>query len=145
MSREDTGSPTGADRRGVLALIRVLADSGLELLHGAARMATSEGRIILHRLSVRLGLYFAGLCVAAMGALLVLVGASFLLARAFGADPWVGLVVVGAAAGVAGSLAARRALRSLGAPDLAFQATLAELDADVAALRGGDATRDPSR
>jgi hypothetical protein len=127
---------TGADRRGVLALIRALADSGLDLLHNTARMAASEGRVVLHRLTVRLGILLAGLLVAAAGLLLALVGAALLLTRLSGVDDWLAFVLVGGAALAAGALLAVRAMARLSEPDLAFPATLEEFRADVEALRG---------
>jgi membrane protein implicated in regulation of membrane protease activity len=121
----------------VLALIRALADSGVDLAHGTARMAASEGRIVLHRLTVRAGLLLAGLLAASTGLLLCLGGAALLLASASGMETWLALVLVGVLAASAGTAAALRAIRRLGEPDLAFPATLAELEADVEALRGG--------
>jgi hypothetical protein len=122
----------------VTALLRVLLDSGLDLVHNTARMAASEGRVVLHRTAVRLGFFFAGLVVAAMGLLLVLGGASVVLARVAGMELWLALVLVGAATLAAGAAFAARAMDRLGEPDLAFPATLAEIEADIAALRSGN-------
>ncbi len=138
-----SGSPARAGRRGVLALLRVLLDSGLDLVHNTARMAASEGRVVLHRLAVRLGFFFAGLVVAAMGLLLALGGAAVVLARATGMQLWLALVLVGVATAAAGAAFAVRAMERLGEPDLGFPATLAEFETDIAAMRsGGDADDD---
>jgi hypothetical protein len=136
VQRNESAAGPGADRRGVPALLRALADSGMDLAHGAARMAASEGRIVLHRLTVRAGLLLAGLLAASTGLLLCLGGASILLARASGMEIWLALVLVGAVAAAAGTAVALHAVRRLGDPDLAFPATLAEFEADVEALRG---------
>jgi len=119
----------------VFALIRAMADSGLDLVHGTARMAASEGRIVLHRLTVRLGLFLAGLLVAATGLLLGLVGGSILLSRLAGIDQATVFVLAGIATLAAGAIVAVRASRRLGDPDLAFPATLAEFQADLEAFR----------
>jgi hypothetical protein len=138
MQRTGTSHPAGADRRGVFALLRALVDSGLDLAHNTARMAASEGRLVLHRLAARLGLFVAGLLVAATGFLLGLVGAALVLARATGMDEWLAFVLVGAVTSAAGALLAVRAMRRLSEPDLAFPATLAEFEADVRTLRDGN-------
>ncbi len=126
-----------ADRRGVFALLRALADSGLDLVHGTARMAASEGRIVLHRVAVRLGFLVAGLLVAAVGLLLGLVGVALVLARVAGLDDWQAFLAVGVVTLAIGAVFAARAMRRLGGPDLAFPATLAELEADIEVLRNG--------
>lgn len=107
----------------------------MDLAHNTAQMAASEGRIVLHRLSVRFGLFVAGLCVAAIGLLLTLVGGAVVLARLAGVDEWLAFVVVGIVTLAAGAAFAVRAMRRLDAPDLAFEATLAEFKADIEMLR----------
>ncbi len=141
MQRNGSVPKAGADRRGLFALIRALADSGLDLAHGAVRMAASEGRIVLRRLAARLGLLLGGLLVAASGLVLLLGGLALLLARISGMEPWLALAIVGAATLGAGAVLAAGALRRLSEPDLAFPATLAELQADVDTLRGGRTCR----
>jgi hypothetical protein len=137
VQRTETARPEGADQRGIFALLRALADSGMDLAHNTARMAACEGRIVLHRVAVRLALFAAGLLVAASGLLLVLVAAALALARVAGIDAPLAFFIVGAVALAAGAAFAVRAMRRLSAPDLAFPATLAELTADVDALRSG--------
>jgi hypothetical protein len=127
----------GAERRGVLALLRALVDSGADLARNTVRMAASEGRVVLHRAAMRLSLILVGLLVAAAGLLLVLVGAALALIRLAGVNDWLAFLAVGAVALAAGAAFAARALRRLTGPGLAFPATLAELKADVEALRGG--------
>lgn len=136
MRQQEGVSGNGADSRGILALLRDLAESGGDLAHNTARMVASESRVVLHRLAVRLGLYAAGILVAAAGLLLVLAGASLVLARLAGVEEWLALVVVGAVTLAAGVVFALRALRRLGEPDLAFPATLAEFREDIETLRG---------
>ena len=119
----------------MLAQIRALADSGLDLAHSTARMAASEGRMVLHRLTVRVGLFLAGLLVAAAGLLLVLVGGSILLSRLAGIDQELVFVLVGVATLAAGAIVAVRASRRIGDPDIAFPATLAEFQADLETFR----------
>jgi hypothetical protein len=98
-------------------------------------MAASEGRVVLHRLVVRLAAFVAGLFVAAMGLLLVLLGAALLLARVASIEPWLACVLVGAATAAAGAFFAARAMRRVSEADVAFPATLAEFEADAAMLR----------
>jgi putative superfamily III holin-X len=130
-----TDEPAATDPRGLFALLGALADSGADLAHNTAKMAASEGRIVLHRVSVRLGLFVAGAFVAAVGLLLVLAGVTLVLARVCGAEPWLAFVVMGAVTLTAGAVFSLRAMRRLSAPDLAFPATLAEFDADIRSLR----------
>lgn len=137
MQRTETTPQAGADRRGILALLRALADSGVDLAHNTAQMAASEGRVVLHRVTVRLGLFLAGLFVAAAGLLLGLVGAALLLARLADMDQWLAFVVMGAVTLAAGAAFAIRAMRRLSEPDLAFPATLAEFKADIETMRRG--------
>ena len=132
----------GAEQRGFLALLRALVDSGVDLAHNTARMAASEGRVVMQRVIVRLGIFVAALFVAAMGFLRALLGAALVLARIAGVDEWVALVAVGLVALAAGAALALRAVRLLGAPDLAFPATLAEFNTDIEMLRSGRAARD---
>jgi drug/metabolite transporter (DMT)-like permease len=135
MHGEESSQPAGAEQRGILALLRALADSGVDLAHNAVRMAASEGRVVLHRVVVRLALLLAALLVAAAGLILLLAGASLGLVRFTGLEQWVAFSVVGIVAVAAGSMFAFRAIRRLSEPDLAFPATLAEFRADVDALR----------
>lgn len=128
---------SGPEQRGFLALLRGLADAGVDIAHNTARMAASEGRIVLHRITVRLGLIVTGLLVATTGLLLTLAGASLALARSAGWETWEALVVVGAATIVAGAAFAVRMVGRLSDPDIAFPATLAEFAADADALRRG--------
>lgn len=122
----------------MIALLRALAGSGADLAHSTARMAASEARIVLHRATRRAGLFLAGLLVAAAGLLLALAGAALLLARSAGMEEWLAFLLVGTAALAVGAAFAFRAARLLSAPDLAFPATLAEFQADVERLRGGN-------
>lgn len=136
MQRTESSHLAGAEQRGIVALLRALADSGVDLAHNTARMAASEGRMVLQRAVLRLAMLVAALLVAAAGLTLGLFGASLLLARLTGMGEWLALMIVGAATLAAGVAAALRATRRLSAPDLAFPATLAEFNADVEMLRG---------
>ena len=98
-------------------------------------MAASEGRVVMQRVMVRLGLFVAGLFVAAMGLLLGLVGAALALARTTGMDEGLAFALVGAVTLAGGAVFAVRAMRRLSEPDLAFPATLAEFKADIETLR----------
>ena len=137
MQRDDTSHPAGADQRGIFALVRALGDSGVDLAYNTLQMAASEGRIVLQRAAVRLGLLVAGLFVAAMGLLLALVGAALVLTHLAGVDAWLAFVLVGVVTLAAGTAFALRGMRRLSDPDLAFPATLSEFEADVAMLRAG--------
>jgi hypothetical protein len=118
-------------------LLRALVDSGVDLAHNTLRMAASEAGVLVHRVSVRLGLFVAGLMVAAVGLLLCLVGAALVLGRVTGMDRSLAFAAVGSITLAAGTAFAVRAMRRLGEPDLAFPATLAEFQADVEMLRSG--------
>lgn len=124
-----------AERRGLFTLLRVLAESGIDLAHNTARMAASEARIILWRLVVRMGLFVGGLLLAAVGLLVSLIGAALLLAEATGMPQWLAYVIVGVVIGIAGAVLAGRGMRQLDNPDLGFPATLAEFELDVQTLR----------
>lgn len=137
MQRTETSHPVGAEQRGLFALLRALVDSGVDLALNTAQMAASEGRVVLQRAAVRMGMFVAGLFVAAMGLALVLVGLALVLARYGGMDMWLALVLVGVVTLAAGAAFAARAMRRLGDPDLAFPATLAEFNADIEMLRSG--------
>jgi hypothetical protein len=104
----ETPLSAGPDQRGILALIRALADSGVDLAHNTAQMAASEGRVVLHRVTVRFGLFVAGLIVAAMGLLLGLVGAALALARFAGMPESLAFVIVGVVTLTAGAAFAVR-------------------------------------
>jgi urea transporter len=133
--RTETSPVAGAERRGVLALLRALADSGLDLAGNTVRMAAAEGRIVLHRVATRLAFLLGSVLVAAAGFLLLLVGAALALIRLAGVNDWLAFLAVGAIALAAGTALAARALRRLSGPDLAFPATVAELRSDIEALR----------
>lgn len=139
MQQTKTTHVAGPERRGLLALLRALVDSGVDLAHNTAQMAASESRIVLHRAMVRLGLFVAALFVATMGLLLALVGVALLLVRVSGVQPWIAFVLVGVATSAAGTAWAVRAMRRFSEPDLAFPATLAEFKADIEMLRSGRA------
>jgi hypothetical protein len=132
----ETVRPADPGQRGLFALLREFADSSVDLAHNTAQMAASEWRVILHRFAIRLGLFVAALLVAAVGLLLVLVGAAHLLASVAGVDQWLGFVVVGAVTLATGAAFAVPVMRRLGERDLAFQATLAEFAEDIDVLRG---------
>lgn len=135
MPNTQTARQSGAEQRGFFALLRALADSGLDLAHNTARMAASEGRMVLHRVTARLCLLLAGMLFGAIGLLLALAGGALGLARLAGMDPWLALSIVGVATLAIGAFVTMRAIRRLDAPDLGFQATLAEFEADMQALR----------
>ena len=137
MERSETDRSTAPEQRGFFALLRDLIDSGVDLAHNTAQMAASEARIVLHRVMVRLGLFVAGLFVAAMGLLLVLVAASLVLARLTGMEPWAAFLIVGVVTLAAGALFAYRAMQRLSHADLAFPATLAEFKTDIEMMRAG--------
>ncbi len=137
MPRTETPPPVGAEQRGIFALLRALVDSGVDLAHNTAQMAASEGRVVLQRVTVRFGLFIAGLFVAAIGLLLGLVGASLILARLAGIEEWLAFLIVGAVTFATGAIFAVRSMRRLSAPDLAFPATLAEFRADIETMRSG--------
>lgn len=127
--------PAGAEQRGLFALLRALADSGLDLARNTARMAASEARIVLQRVVLRLCLLIAAVFISATGLLLVLVGGALVLAEQAGIEPWVAFVAVGALTVAVGAALVARAIAKLSAPDLAFPETLGEIEADLAMLR----------
>ena len=135
MQKTESRSIDGADDRGFIALVRALVDSGLDIAHSTVRMAASEGRLVLQRVLVRLGYFVAGLFIAAMGLLLVLVGAAVVLSRVAGIEEWLGFVIVGVVTLAAGALFAARAMRRLSQADIAFPKTIAEFDEDFRMLR----------
>lgn len=132
---EDSRPRADAEQRGLLTLLRALADSGIDLAHNTARMAASEAQIILRRLMVRFGLFIGGLLLAAVGLLISLVGAALVLAEATGLPEWLAYLLVGVVVGIAGAFLAARGFGKLGDPDLGFPATLAEFELDVKTLR----------
>ena len=139
MQETENGHPKNAEQRGVFALLRSLGETGLDLVEGAAKMFASEGRIVLHRITVRLGIFVACVAAAASGFLLLLVGVAIGLsrvARSAGIDEWVALLVVGAVTLAVATVLAMRALRKVSDTDIGFPATLAELHSDIAAMRG---------
>jgi hypothetical protein len=127
--------PAGAEQRGLFALLRALTGSGLDLVRNTAQMAASEARIVIERIVLRLCLLIVAAFVAATGLLLVLVGVAIVLARETGIDPWLAFVGVGALTAAVGAALIARALARLSARDLAFPATLAELETDIVMLR----------
>jgi uncharacterized membrane protein YqjE len=118
-------------------LLRALVDAGVDLAHNTARMAASEAHVVLFRLGTRLALFAAGLMVATVGLLLCLVAAALAVAQLTGVDRTLAFAAVGSVTLAGGAVFAIRAIRRLGEPDLAFPATLAELQADVEMLRSG--------
>jgi uncharacterized membrane protein YqjE len=132
---DQAGRPDGADRRGILALVRELIGAALELAHNTARLAACEARVVLRRLAARLAVFVVSLVVAAAGLLVVLAGAALLLEGLTGIPLWLSLVLVGGVVVVAGVVGAAWAVRRLGDRDLAFPGTLAEIDSDVESLK----------
>ncbi|MCE9638116.1 MAG: phage holin family protein [Planctomycetes bacterium] len=137
MQRPEPSQLAGAEQRGFFALLRALADSGVDLAHNTAQMAASEGRVVLQRVVLRLALLVAALLVAAVGLTLSLFGVSLLVAHVTGMDEWLAFAIVGIGTLGTGVAFAVRATGRLSSPDLAFPATLAEFNADVEMLRNG--------
>lgn len=128
----------GADveDRGVLAQVRDLAAALLAMLRNTAQLAGGEARLVARRFAVRSGLFVAWTVLAAIGAAVLVAGLAWGVAVAVGMPAWAALAVIGALVLAAGGIGAKRALSSLSQPDLGFQRTLTELEADVAALQG---------
>ncbi len=135
MQTAQTPKAAGTDQRGFFAMIRALSDAAADLARNTAQMAASEARIVVRRIALRISVVLAGLFVASMGLLLVLFGAALFLARALQIDDAPAFAIVGGVTLIAGALFAYLASRRLDDPDLSFQATLAELKADLDAMR----------
>jgi uncharacterized membrane protein YqjE len=130
-----TGAADPVAERGFFAQLHDLSVASADLAHNTARLAACEARVILRRVVARVGIFMAGLLVAAAGLMLVLGGVAAALESA-GLPRWAAFLVVGAVTMGAGAVCALRSLRRLGDRDLAFDRTLAELSADIDRLRG---------
>jgi hypothetical protein len=124
------GDVATEERPGLVGSLGELAGAALDLAHNTAQMVACESRVVVRRLALRAGTFFVSLVFAAMGLLLVMSGLALLLASVAGLPVWAAILFVGAVSLTVGGLVARRALRRLGDPDIAFPETLEQFRAD---------------
>lgn len=134
MQSVESDRDTGAPDTGLVQTIRELAGACLSLVRNTVQLAACEGRAVARRLALRVTFLVVALVVAAIGVLLILGGAAVALVQA-GVPLWAGLVGIGVIAVAGGVIAALRVVAKLSDPDLSFQGTLDEIEADAAALR----------
>jgi len=127
-------SDAGLDERGISDLVGEVLRAVFGLGRNTARMFGFEARDVARRFGRRLGLLIGSCAFATAGVVLFLAGAATFAEQVLRLPLWVGLLVVGALALVAGAVGIRAALRRLGDPDLAFPETVAELKKDVEVL-----------
>lgn len=111
-----------------------LTHAALELVRTTARMTRLEARDVLARLGRRIALLLASAALGAAGLVVVLGGLSLLAEGAFGMPRWAAFAAVGGGALALGVAGAWAAIRRLGASDLAFPETMAELSKDLDAF-----------
>lgn len=134
------GSP-GPDARSVPDLVRDLLRAVSGMIRGTAHMAALEAREIVPRFGRRVALLVGSAIVAGAGILLALGGAALLVESALQLPRWAAVLGVGLLALCAGAAGIAAALRRLGAADLAFPETLAEISKDADALSSHGADR----
>jgi hypothetical protein len=106
----------------------------LAIVRSTARILGVETRDVSRRIGRRLGLLVASGIVAAAGTVVLLGALAVAAERLVGVSRWVALGVVGALALALGMAGVAVALRRLGSPDIAFPATVGELEQDLVAL-----------
>lgn len=131
-ARPETVPPVPRD--GVPELLRGLLRAVLLVGKSTARLAGIEAREVFTRLGRRMALLVAAAIVAGAGVVLVLAAFAFVAEGELSLPRWAAFALVGTVALALGGCGVAWAVRRLGAPDLAFPGTIAELSKDVEAL-----------